>query len=93
MSRKMVPIAVILYKKVKLRVASMSHADKVQLDIYGALAEQDLGPIDVPLVDYGQGHWSTDTAEFPLAGDWQLELLARTSDIDQTRFAVTIPVS
>ena len=57
------------------------------------LAEQDLGPIDVPLVDYGQGHWSTDTAEFPLAGDWQLELLARTSDIDQTRFAVTIPVS
>ena len=57
------------------------------------LPEQDLGPIDVPLVDYGQGHWSTDTAEFPLAGDWQLELLARTSDIDQTRFAVTIPVS
>ena len=41
MSRKMVPIAVILYKKVKLRVASMSHADKVQLDIYGALAEQE----------------------------------------------------
>ena len=57
------------------------------------LPEQDLGPIAVPLVDYGQGHWSTDTAEFPLAGDWQLELLVRTSDIDQTRFAVTIPVS
>ena len=57
------------------------------------LAEQDLGPIDVPLVDFGQGHWSAESAEFPLAGDWELELLVRTSDIDQTRFAVAIPVA
>jgi copper transport protein len=56
------------------------------------LAERDLGPIDVPLVDFGQGHWSAESSEFPLPGDWELELLVRTSDIDQTRFAVTIPV-
>lgn len=41
LSRKMVLIAAIMDdKKVKLRVASMQHADKVQLHIHGALAEQ-----------------------------------------------------
>ena len=39
------------------------------------LPEQDLGPIDVPLVDFGQGHWSAESAEFPLPGEWELELL------------------
>jgi copper transport protein len=57
------------------------------------LPEQDLGPIAVPLVDFGQGHWSAESADLPLPGDWELELLVRTSEIDQTRFAVTIPVS
>jgi copper transport protein len=57
------------------------------------LPAQDLGPLDVALVDYGQGHWSADAADLPLAGDWDLELLVRTSDIDQTRFLVTFPVS
>jgi copper transport protein len=57
------------------------------------LPEQDLGPIAVPLVDFGQGHWSAESAELPLPGNWELELLVRTSEIDQTRFAVTIPVS
>ena len=58
-----------------------------------SLPSQDLGPLDVALVDYGQGHWSADAADFPLAGDWELELLVRTSDIDQTRFLVQIPVN
>jgi copper transport protein len=57
------------------------------------LPEQDLGPLDVPLVDFGQGHWSAESFEFPLPGDWEFELLVRTSDIDQTRFSVTIPVA
>ncbi|CAN7537100.1 recombinase family protein [Phyllobacterium sp. LjRoot231] len=42
LSRKMSLIASIMDdKKVKLRVASMPHADKFQLHIYGALAEQE----------------------------------------------------
>jgi copper transport protein len=57
-----------------------------------SLPAQDLGPLDLALVDYGQGHWSADAAEIPLAGDWQLEVLVRTSDVDQTRFATTVPV-
>ena len=56
------------------------------------LPAQDLGPLDLELVDYGQGHWSADSAEIPLAGDWQLEVLVRTSDVDQTRFETTVPV-
>jgi copper transport protein len=57
-----------------------------------ALPERDLGPIDVPLVAFGQGHWSADGAEIPLPGDWELEVVARTTDIDQTVFETVVPV-
>jgi copper transport protein len=58
-----------------------------------ALPEHDLGPITVSLVDYGQGHYSADAAEIPFAGDWDLEVVVRTSDIDQTVFDTVVPVS
>ncbi len=58
-----------------------------------ALPERDLGPITVSLVDYGQGHYSADGAEIPFAGDWDLEVVVRTSDIDQTTFDTVVPVS
>jgi copper transport protein len=58
-----------------------------------SLPERDLGPITVTLVDYGQGHYSADGAEIPLAGDWELEVVVRTSDIDQTTFDTVVPVS
>ncbi len=57
------------------------------------LPEEDLGPITVSLVDFGQGHYSADGAELPFAGDWDLEITVRTSDIDQTIFDVVVPVS
>jgi copper transport protein len=57
------------------------------------LPEEDLGPLTVPLVDFGQGHYSADGAELPLAGDWEVEVLVRTSDIDQTLFEAVVPVS
>jgi copper transport protein len=58
-----------------------------------ALPEQDLGPITVSLVDVGQGHYSAESAEIPFAGDWDLEITVRTSDIDQTVFETVVPVS
>jgi copper transport protein len=57
-----------------------------------ALPERDLGPITVSLVDVGQGHYSAVGAEIPFEGDWDLEIVVRTSDIDQTRFDVVVPV-
>lgn len=57
-----------------------------------ALPERDLGPITVSLVGYGQGHYSADGAEIPFSGDWDLDVVVRTSDIDQTTFEVDVPV-
>lgn len=57
------------------------------------LPERDLGPLTVPLVDFGQGHYSADGAELPFAGEWDLDVVVRTSDIDQTRFEAVVSVS
>ena len=65
--------------------------EEVRADL--TLPEEDLGPITVSLVDFGQGHYSAESAEIPFAGDWELELTVRTSDIDQTIFDVVVPVS
>jgi copper transport protein len=65
--------------------------EEVRVDL--TLPEEDLGPITVSLVDFGQGHYSAESAEIPFAGDWELELTVRTSDIDQTIFDVVVPVS
>ena len=58
-----------------------------------SLPEEDLGPITVSLVDFGQGHLTAEGAEIPFAGDWDLEITVRTSDIDQTIFEVVVPVA
>jgi copper transport protein len=64
-----------------------------ELTLSLTLPERDLGPIDVPMVAYGSGHYSADGAEIPLAGDWDMEVVVRTSDIDQTRLDTVVPVS
>jgi copper transport protein len=66
-------------------------AEEVTADL--SLPERDLGPITLSLVDFGQGHLSADGAEFPLEGDWDLEVTVRTSDIDQTVFETVVPVT
>ena len=65
--------------------------EEVRADL--SLPEEDLGPITVSLVDFGQGHLTAEGAEIPFAGDWDLEITVRTSDIDQTIFEVVVPVS
>lgn len=57
-----------------------------------ALPERDLGPITVALVDHGQGHLVSDGAEIPFPGEWELDVVVRTSDIDQSTFATVVEV-
>lgn len=57
-----------------------------------ALPERDLGPITVALVDHGQGHLVSDGAEIPFPGEWELDVVVRTSDIDQSTFATVVDV-
>ena len=57
-----------------------------------ALPERDLGPITVALIDHGQGHLVSDGAEIPFPGEWELDVVVRTSDIDQSTFATVVEV-
>lgn len=46
------------------------------------LPDRDLGPLPVALTPDGAGRW-TGTAQLPLAGNWVLSVVVRSSDIDQ----------
>ncbi|MCX5211576.1 FixH family protein [Kitasatospora sp. NBC_00240] len=46
------------------------------------LPDRDLGPLPVALTTEGTGRW-TGTAQLPLAGNWVVSVVVRSSDIDQ----------
>jgi copper transport protein len=56
------------------------------------LPERDLGPLDLPLERVETGRYVSDNAEIPFPGDWELEVVVRTSDIDQDRLAIPFTV-
>ncbi|MEV6973474.1 FixH family protein [Kitasatospora sp. NPDC093806] len=57
--------------------------DVPELELAFTLPDRDLGPLTVPLTVEGTGRW-TGTAQLPLAGNWVLSVVIRSSDIDQT---------
>jgi copper transport protein len=57
-----------------------------------SLPARDLGPITVALVDHGLGHLVSDGAEIPFSGAWELDVVVRTSDIDQSTFTTVVEV-
>lgn len=60
------------------------------VEVEATLPAQDLGPIEIPAVQAGPGHVTTDTADFPVPGAWQVTVAARFGDFDQLVF--TLPV-
>jgi copper transport protein len=59
-----------------------------------SLPAQDLGPITLPVEpDAAPGEYVAPDTEIPFAGDWELEVVVRTSDIDQDVLRVTVPVT
>jgi copper transport protein len=52
-----------------------------------------LGPIDLSLTEEGTGEFTSEGAELPFAGEWELVVTVRTSDIDQDRLVTTFTVS
>ncbi|WLW58539.1 copper resistance CopC/CopD family protein [Streptomyces sp. YU58] len=53
-----------------------------ELRLSFTLPAQDIGPIDAKLTDKG-GYWGSDALNLPLAGDWEMKVTVRVSDIDQ----------
>ncbi len=70
---------------------SLDKADEITVRM--TLPERDLGPIPVPVTDAGPNHVTTDNLEIPYRGTWNIEVLARFGETDQTRFATNFTVS
>ncbi|MER5211360.1 copper resistance protein CopC [Streptomyces sp. NPDC002838] len=45
---------------------------------------KDIGPLPVVPDHITTGHWSASGVQIPMAGDWEVAVTVRTSDIDQT---------
>ncbi|NGN67182.1 hypothetical protein G5C51_25145, partial [Streptomyces sp. A7024] len=57
------------------------------------LAAKDLGPLTPKLGKADAGHWSATGVQLPMAGEWEVSLTVRTSDIDQTTETKKIKIS
>ncbi|MER3485914.1 MAG: hypothetical protein C4345_08050 [Chloroflexota bacterium] len=72
---------------VDIHTYTLSHAGAVT-DIEELTAEltlpgRDIGPLDIPLQRVGPGHFAAYGIDIPIPGVWQLDVTARTSDINE----------
>ena len=56
-----------------------------------ALPSAGIEPIEVPLLRLTDSHAYGDIS-LPTAGEWQLKITARTTDIDQATVTATVPI-
>ncbi|MDT9691962.1 copper resistance protein CopC [Streptomyces sp. P9(2023)] len=58
--------------------------DVPELKVAFTLKAKDIGPLPVAPDRITAGHWSANGVQIPIAGEWQIQVTVRTSDIDQT---------
>ncbi|MEU7111721.1 copper resistance protein CopC [Streptomyces sp. NPDC046182] len=58
--------------------------DLPEIKVAFTLKAKDVGPLPVVPDRVQAGHWSANGVQIPMAGDWQIQVTVRTSDIDQT---------
>lgn len=58
--------------------------DVPEIKVALTLKEKNVGPLPVLPDRIQTGHWSASGVQIPMAGDWQIQVTVRTSDIDQT---------
>jgi copper transport protein len=66
--------------------------DVAELDVSLRLPDKQVGPLVVPVQRAGPGHFSAYGFEIPLRGRWELDVVARLTEIDQVRATATVPV-
>ena len=63
-----------------------------ELDAAISLPSEGIGPITIPLVVAGPGHYRATDVTIPVAGDWILKLTVRTTAIDEDVVTAVLPV-
>lgn len=67
-------------------------ADVAEFTASLRLRAADVGPLALKIDKVAPGHYSAYGSELPLRGSWELEVVARLTEIDQVRATTTIPV-
>jgi copper transport protein len=67
-------------------------ADVAELTASLRLPSADVGPLPLKIEKVAPGHYSAYGSSLPLRGSWELEVVARLTEIDQVRATTTIPV-
>ncbi len=63
-----------------------------ELDASISLPAQSIGPLDIPLVVAGPGHYFATHVDIPIAGTWVLKIIVRTDDINEQVVSAPLPV-
>ncbi|MFB7743380.1 copper resistance CopC/CopD family protein [Streptomyces sp. NPDC056132] len=58
--------------------------DAPEVKVAFTLAAKSVGPLPVVPDHVTTGHWSASGVQLPMAGDWQISVTVRTSEIDET---------
>jgi copper transport protein len=58
--------------------------DVPEIKVAFTLKEKNVGPLPVVPDRIQTGHWSASGVQIPMAGEWQIQVTVRTSEIDQT---------
>ncbi|MFJ1866690.1 copper resistance protein CopC [Streptomyces sp. NPDC088097] len=58
--------------------------DLPEIKVSFTLPAKEIGPLPVLPDRLTPGHWSASGVQLPLAGEWRIDVIVRTSDIDQT---------
>ena len=64
-----------------------------EITVTAELADQQVGPLEIPMVPAGPNHVTTNEANFPLAGRWTLTVTARFGEFDQVVFVTEVDVT
>ncbi|MFJ3620965.1 copper resistance protein CopC [Streptomyces iakyrus] len=57
--------------------------DIPEVKVEFTLKAKDIGPLPVVPDHIATGHWSANGVQIPMAGDWQVDVTVRTSDVDE----------
>jgi copper transport protein len=57
-----------------------------------SLPARRIGPIEIPLVVAGPGHYQNDDVYLPLSGSWLMKITVRTTQTDEQVIRVNLPV-
>jgi copper transport protein len=63
-----------------------------EITVTASLPAQDLGPIEIPTIAAAPNHVTTNEADFPIPGTWELTVTARFGDFDQIVLTTTADI-